>query len=149
METGEAQIIEKKSRFLAQLTPIHTEAEALTCLEQRRKKYWDATHHCYAYILQKGGLITRFSDDKEPPQTAGKPILDILLAAGIQNAILIVTRYFGGTKLGTGGLTRAYKDAAKAVIDATPIGRMLYGSEVLITVEYVFVNQVQTLLRQI
>ena len=116
-----AQIVEKKSRFIADLAHVETEDEALAFLAGIRKKYWDARHHCSAWILGRDQQIRRCSDDGEPSQTAGKPMLDVLTGAGLCDCIAVVTRYFGGTLLGTGGLVRAYSEAVKAGIDASDI----------------------------
>lgn len=102
----------KKSRFLALVTPIATEAEAQELLAQRRKTYYDARHHCYAYVLGDRNQVVRFSDDGEPSGTGGAPIREALLASGLHNCLLVVTRYFGGTLLGAGPLARAYSSAA-------------------------------------
>ena len=116
--TGEAEISEKKSRFIASVFPIQTQEEADEILTKIRKKYWDATHNCYAYQIGERNEIQRCSDDGEPQGTAGKPILDVLKGQDIKNTLIIVTRYFGGTLLGTGGLVRAYGKGAKAGIEA-------------------------------
>ena len=114
---GEAEISEKKSRFIAHIAPAQTEEEAQAFIEKIKKQYWDARHNCYAYIIGDKGQIQRFSDDGEPQGTAGKPILDIIAATGLVNCLIIVTRYFGGVLLGTGGLIRAYQASAKAGLD--------------------------------
>ena len=116
-----AEIVEKKSRFIADLAHVESEDEASDFLAGIRKKYWDARHHCSAFILGKGQELTRCNDDGEPAQTAGKPILEVMLGAGLCDSIVVVTRYFGGTLLGTGGLVRAYTEAAKAGILASDI----------------------------
>lgn len=116
--TGEAEISEKKSRFIASVFPVQTQEEADEILTKIRKKYWDATHNCYAYQIGERNEIQRCSDDGEPQGTAGKPILDVLKGQDIKNTLIIVTRYFGGTLLGTGGLVRAYGKGAKAGIEA-------------------------------
>ena len=110
-EGGQGEITEKRSRFLATLQPVTSEEEALLFIEQIKKRYWDARHNCYAYVIGDRAELCRCSDDGEPPHTAGRPMLDALLASGIRNAVVVVTRYFGGILLGTGGLTRAYRDA--------------------------------------
>lgn len=102
---------EKKSRFLGEARRIASEEEALSVLQDVRKRYYDARHHCYAYVL-KGGETVKCSDDGEPQKTAGVPILSVIQNAGITDVIVVVTRYFGGTLLGTGGLQRAYREAA-------------------------------------
>ena len=108
---GEDEIVEKKSRFIATVVPVNTEEEALEFVEKTRKKYWDARHNCFAYIIGERGQLQRCSDDGEPSQTAGKPMLDILNSYGLTDCLLVVTRYFGGVLLGTGGLVRAYTAA--------------------------------------
>ncbi len=113
-ENGEGEVIEKKSRFIAIAAPVQSEEEATAFVESIRKKYWDARHHCYAYILGEKKEIRRMSDDGEPTGTAGKPILDLIEGGDLTNTIIVVTRYFGGTLLGTGGLARAYSSAARA-----------------------------------
>lgn len=110
---GSGELVEKKSRFIGDLRPVKTEEEALAFIEQIRKKYWDARHHCFAYIIGDRGQTARCSDDGEPSQTAGKPIMDVLSGEGIHDVCAVVTRYFGGTLLGTGGLVRAYSGAVK------------------------------------
>lgn len=109
-----AELIEKKSRFIATLFHIESEEEAAEVLNRTRTKYWDARHNVYAYILRDG--TARFSDDGEPHGTAGKPVLDVLSGSGITDAIVVVTRYFGGILLGTGGLCRAYSGAAREAV---------------------------------
>ena len=109
---AEGEITEKRSRFIANVYEIHSESEALKLLEGIRKKYYDARHSCYAYVIGERNDVQRFSDDKEPQGTAGKPILDVILNNCLHNTLIIVTRYFGGILLGTGGLTRAYSSAA-------------------------------------
>lgn len=112
-EGGSGEIIEKKSRFIATVKPVSSEEEALAFIESMRKKYWDATHNCFAYVLGDRNENARCSDDGEPAQTAGRPMLDVLLGEGIHNTAVVVTRYFGGTLLGTGGLVRAYSKAVQ------------------------------------
>lgn len=120
------EITEKKSRFIGSVYEIHSEEEAARIIEQTRKQYWDARHNCYAYVLGPKDEIQRFSDDKEPSGTAGRPILDVLLGSEIHNALIIVTRYFGGVLLGTGGLVRAYTDSSLAAVAALKeAGRLL------------------------
>ena len=125
---GTAEITEKKSRFIASLRPVQSEEEALLFLEETRKKYWDARHNCYAWIIGENGEQKRCSDDGEPSQTAGRPMLDVLEGEGICNACAVVTRYFGGTLLGTGGLVRAYSGAVQAGIKSSA-GRDACGTD--------------------
>ena len=103
-----AEITEKKSRFLAQAIPVESEDAAREALEEIRKTYWDARHHVFAYRVGIQTVTERFSDDGEPARTAGLPILDVIKGANVQNTLIVVTRYFGGIKLGAGGLIRAY-----------------------------------------
>ena len=107
---------EKKSEFIGHVKPVSTEAEALAFLSEIRAKYPDATHNVYAYVLRENNTA-RYSDDREPQGTAGMPVLDVLRKSEIQDVIVVVTRYFGGTLLGTGGLVRAYTQAAKMALD--------------------------------
>jgi len=110
---GEGEITEKKSRFLAAVLPVESETEAIELIAEIKKKHWNATHNCYAFVIGERQEIQRYSDDGEPQGTAGRPILDVLLGEGIHNTAIVVTRHFGGTLLGTGGLVRAYTKAAK------------------------------------
>ena len=127
---GSAEIVEKKSRFIATAKEIHSEQEALEFLEMMRKKYWDARHNCYAYVLGKNSELQRFSDDREPQGTAGKPILEVLNGSDLRNTIIVVTRYFGGVLLGTGGLVRAYSSSASKVLtEMKEEGKILEASE--------------------
>ena len=111
---GTGEIIEKKSRFIANILPVTTEDEALAFIERMRKTYWDARHNCSAYVIGFHPELQRCSDDGEPAKTAGRPMLDVLINEGLRNTAVVVTRYFGGTLLGTGGLVRAYTEAVKA-----------------------------------
>lgn len=118
--TAAAQtMIEKKSRFTGRIWPVETEEDALRCIKETREEFWDATHNVYAYIIRGGA--TRYSDDGEPGGTAGMPVLNVLRQAEIYNVCCVVTRYFGGTLLGTGGLVRAYGKAAKLALDAAGV----------------------------
>ena len=113
LEGGTGEIVEKKSRFIATVRPVKNEEEALAFLEEMRKKYWDARHNCYAYSIGKNREFTRCSDDGEPSGTAGRPMLDVILGEDIYNVAVVVTRYFGGVLLGTGGLVRAGRTCRK------------------------------------
>ena len=110
---GTGEIVEKKSRFIATVRLVESEEEALSCLEALRKKYWDARHNCFVYIIGENQETVRCSDDGEPSGTAGRPMLDVVQGAGLRNVLVVVTRYFGGTLLGTGGLVRAYSQAVQ------------------------------------
>ena len=113
---GEGEIVEKKSRFIGQIKPVTSEEEAYTFIEEIKKKHYDARHNCFAFSVGADMPLLRFSDDGEPQGTAGKPILEVITSSGIHNICIVVTRYFGGTLLGTGGLVRAYTDASKAAL---------------------------------
>ena len=115
-EYGEDEFIEKKSRFIGRIWPVETEEEALARIQEMKKKHYDATHNCWAYIIRDGAV--RFSDDGEPGGTAGVPMLQVLQREGLFNAVCVVTRYFGGILLGAGGLVRAYTKGAKIAVDA-------------------------------
>lgn len=121
LERAQAEITEKKSRFIATVIPAGQEEEAERLLVELRKKYWDANHNVYAYRIGLGKTIERFSDDKEPVHTAGMPILSLLRKEELHNVCVVVTRYFGGTLLGTGGLVRAYSKAAQEALQKARI----------------------------
>ena len=132
---GEAEYIEKRSRFIGRVWPVESEAEALEHLKEIRTKHWDATHNVYAYILREGGAM-RYSDDGEPQGTSGMPTLTTFRSKEIQNVLCIVTRYFGGILLGTGGLVRAYSQTAKLAMAAAGIARVREWEELLIACPY-------------
>ena len=115
---GEAEYEDKRSRFIGRVKPVASETEARAFIDEMRRKYADATHNVFAYVLREGNIL-RWSDDGEPGGTAGKPIMDVLTGKGLTNVLCVVTRYFGGILLGAGGLVRAYsKSAADAVTKA-------------------------------
>lgn len=143
---GVGEIEEKKSRFIAHVAAVYSEEEALAFIEEKKKQFWDARHNCYAYILGEKGQTVRYSDDGEPSGTAGKPILEVLLGSGIRNLVVVVTRYFGGTLLGTGGLVRAYTKAAQAGLEASNICTMCCGYELMIVTDYNGIGKIQYLL---
>jgi uncharacterized YigZ family protein len=118
---AQAELVEKKSRFIANIFPVETEEEALSYIEAIKKKNYDARHNCYAYIVGPADEFVHCSDDGEPAHTAGRPMLDILKKSDIHNVCVVVTRYFGGILLGTGGLVRAYGDAVKLAIEECEI----------------------------
>jgi uncharacterized YigZ family protein len=118
---GEAELIEKKSRFIARVWPVKTEDEALDKIRQTREKHWDASHNVYAYILKECSIM-RYSDDGQPQGTSGLPVLGVFKSAGVFDVCCIVTRYFGGILLGTCGLARAYSRAASLALDQAGIG---------------------------
>lgn len=145
---GEGEIVEKKSRFIATVVPVETEEEALSFIEATRKKYWDARHNCFAYVIGERNELARCSDDGEPQGTAGKPMLDVLLGNGIHNAAVVVTRYFGGVLLGTGGLVRAYSGAVKAGIASSVIITRIQGVKLEIRTDYTGLGKIQYILGQ-
>lgn len=137
---------EKKSRFIANIAPANSEEEAVSFIETIKKKHYDARHNCPAFIIGRNRQLTRCSDDGEPSGTAGKPILEVLLGAEVTNVVVVVTRYFGGTLLGTGGLVRAYTQAVQEGLKDAGIATMRYGSEMTIGIDYTDVGKVQYLL---
>lgn len=146
LKGGEGEITEKKSRFIATVRPCESEAEAVSFIEEMKKKYWDASHNCSAFVIGSRGELTRCSDDGEPGGTAGRPMLEVLLGEGIRNTAAVVTRYFGGTLLGTGGLVRAYSQALRAGLANCSTGVMRYGSRLVIHTDYNGVGKVLHLL---
>ena len=142
---GQAEIEEKKSRFIASVRPVDSETEALNFLASTRKKYWDARHNCYASTIGKNHELQRCSDDGEPAGTAGRPMLDILLKEDIHNCIVVVTRYFGGTLLGTGGLVRAYQKAAREGLAASTVIEKRSGQKLTIRTDYNGLGKLQYL----
>lgn len=139
---GQGEIVEKKSRFIATVRRVETEQEAAAFIEEMKKKYWDARHNCSAFVIGSRGQLTRCSDDGEPSGTAGRPMLEVLLAEEIRNVAVVVTRYFGGTLLGTGGLVRAYTQAVKAGLAESVTGVMRQGLEIDLQTDYNGVGKV-------
>lgn len=134
---GEAEITEKKSRFIATVRAVHSEEEAAAFVAEMKKKYWNARHNCFAFAAGEGqDEVLRFSDDGEPQGTAGKPILDVITGQKLHNTAVVVTRYFGGILLGTGGLVRAYQAAARAGIEASTVMERKCGLRMEITTDY-------------
>ena len=145
---GCGEIVEKKSRFIGQVFHVETVQEAEEKITSVSKKYWDARHNCYAYVIGSGSEITKCSDNGEPSGTAGKPILEVINGSGITNILIVVTRYFGGVLLGTGGLVRAYTQAAQAGLGACEIGEMVYSQKLTLVLSYNMINNVQYYLGQ-
>lgn len=143
---GEGSLEEKKSRFLATLCPVESEEEALEFIAGIKKKYWDASHNCHAFVIGENNEISRCSDDGEPAQTAGRPMLDVLLGEEIHNACVVVTRYFGGVLLGTGGLVRAYSKAVQEGIRNSAVLTKRLGQTYSVTVSYSDLGKVQYIL---
>lgn len=136
---AEAELIEKKSRFIGAVYPVETEQEARACIEAVRKKHYDARHHCFCYRLASGAV--RASDDGEPQGTAGQPMLAVFDREDVQNVVCIVTRYFGGILLGAGGLTRAYAKAAKMALDAAGVAKRCVWDCIDISCSYAFLER--------
>ncbi|WP_034467648.1 YigZ family protein [Butyrivibrio proteoclasticus] len=145
---GNGEIVEKKSRFIAAVYSVENVEEAEAKIAEVSKKYWDARHNCYAFVIGENSEITRCSDNGEPSGTAGKPILEVIKGAGVTNVLVIVTRYFGGVLLGTGGLVRAYTQAAQASLADAEIGEMVFAQKLTIKVGYNMINGVQYYLEQ-
>lgn len=145
---GRGEIIEKKSRFIATVKPVKSEEEAVSFINETKKKYWDARHNCSAFVIGKRQELTRCSDDGEPAGTAGRPMLDVLLKEDIHDAAVVVTRYFGGVLLGTGGLVRAYQQATKQGLLASDIIEKQDGSILLIRTDYTGIGKLQYLFAQ-
>lgn len=145
-QSGEAEEIIEKSRFIAYCQPIQTEAEATTFIEKIKKKHWDAAHNVPVYVLGETYGIQRYSDDGEPSGTAGVPILAMLKNEGITDLVIVVTRYFGGVKLGTGGLVRAYTHTAKLGLEAALLIEKVVYSFLKVHVSYHLHGKVQNYL---
>ena len=144
---AESEFTEKRSRFIGHVWRVETEEEAKACIEQMRKKYYDARHNCFCYLLKEGNIV-RYGDDGEPQGTAGQPMLHVFEMQGVTNVCCVVTRYFGGILLGAGGLSRAYAKAAADALSAAGISRMGAYSEVLTAVSYSMYERVKQLLEQ-
>ena len=145
---GTGELTEKKSRFIATLAPVKSEEEAQAFIEQIKKQYWDARHNCTAFTIGSRHQLTRCSDDGEPAGTAGRPMLDVLLGEDIHDTCVVVTRYFGGTLLGTGGLVRAYSGAVREALKAAVILERQKGIRLGIRTDYSDVGKIQYLIGQ-
>ncbi len=144
---GQGEIVEKKSRFIAYLFPVQDENEALERIHEIKKKHYDARHNCFAYVIGNDNETERCSDDGEPSGTAGRPILDVLTGQGIHNVVAIVTRYFGGTLLGTGGLVRAYSSAVREALQNCVLLEKMDGYSLHIHTDYNDIGKLQYLVR--
>ena len=143
---GVGETIEKKSRFIATTRPVESEEEAIAFIAEMKKKYWDATHNCSAFVIGDNHQIQRCSDDGEPQGTAGRPMLDVLLGEDIHNMAVVVTRYFGGTLLGTGGLVRAYSKSVQEGIANSKILEKKTGFLLKMSTDYNGIGKIQYLL---
>ena len=143
---AQAELVEKKSRFIATVRPVSTEEEAVAFIDEMKKKYYDARHNCSAFVIGSKGELTRSSDDGEPSGTAGRPMLEVLTGSGIRNVAVVVTRYFGGVLLGTGGLVRAYSGAVKMALEQCETITRRFGVQLMIRTDYNGVGKIQYLL---
>lgn len=147
-EGGKNEIIEKKSRFIGEVWPITTEEDAIKIIEATKKKYWDARHNCSAFVIGENNEVQRYSDDGEPQGTAGKPMLSVLLNEGVHDCLVIVTRYFGGVLLGTGGLVRAYQKATQEALLNARIIEKQKGASYKVTTDYNGIGKLQYIAAQ-
>ena len=147
-EPAEAIYKERSSKFLTYAYPVESEAEIKELLDALRKQYYDATHHCYAYRLGAHGEAFRANDDGEPSGTAGKPILGQLLSANLTNCLVVVVRYFGGTKLGVSGLIQAYKESTAEVIAVSKIIEKTVDCIIKINFDYISMNGVMRVIKE-
>ncbi len=148
LEKGTAEFTIQRSRFIAQAAPAADEAAAQAFLQSVRKKYYDARHNCSAWVLGSDGSRQRSSDDGEPGGTAGMPILEVIRRRGVTNCVVTVTRYFGGIKLGAGGLTRAYSHAAAIGLDAAVFAEVQTRRRLAVTVAYPLLDPLERWCRQ-
>ncbi|MOA06069.1 IMPACT family member YigZ [compost metagenome] len=146
-KAGDKEIVIKKSRFIGHVKPVETEEDAVSFIEEIKKRHWNATHNCSAYMIGERDEIQKQSDDGEPSGTAGKPILEVIKNQGLKNIAIVVTRYFGGIMLGAGGLIRAYTDGAVAAIEAgEAITRVLH-REIYVELDYTWLGKAENELR--
>ncbi len=145
---GVGELEEKKSRFIAHVAPVTTEEEAVSFINAKKKEFWDARHNCSAFVIGPNNEITRCNDDGEPAQTAGRPMLDVLLRENIHNCVVVVTRYFGGVLLGTGGLVRAYQGAVQEGLKNCQILEPKKGFECTIDTDYNGYGKIEYVLRE-
>lgn len=144
---GSGELVEKRSRFIGYCKPVTTEDEAVEFINKIKKKHWDARHNVYAYSLREG-QIKRYSDDGEPSGTAGMPVLEVLTKSGVTDAVIVVTRYFGGVLLGTGGLVRAYSASAKLGMESAGVVTMELCSECELCCSYNQYGKLNTLIME-
>lgn len=142
---GQGEITEKKSRFIAHVHPAANEEEAIAFIGQVKKQHWEARHNCHAYVIGPHREITRCSDDGEPSGTAGRPMLEVLLGNGLSDTVVVVTRYFGGVLLGTGGLARAYSAAVREGLAHAVIAEKSEGALYELCTDYQELGKIQYL----
>jgi len=145
--TSETEIVIQRSRFIGRCFPVQEEAQALKLLDEICRRHWDARHNCYAYAIGERGEIARYSDDGEPGGTAGQPMMNVLKKQGLSNVLCVVTRYFGGILLGTGGLVRAYTQSASQAVQAAGIVRMEQCREFSLDIPYPLWGPMESALR--
>lgn len=148
LKNGEGKIIEKKSTFIGAVASVHSEQEALDFIATKKKEHYDARHNCFAYLVGDHNELMRSSDDGEPSGTAGRPMLDVLLGANVHNICVVVTRYFGGVLLGTGGLVRAYTKATEEGLKACTLLERHTGVHMSLDIDYSLLGKVQYLLNE-
>ena len=139
---SETEFVEKRSRFIGHVQPVETEEDARAFIDQMKKRYHDARHNCWCYLLREGGVV-RYSDDGEPQGTAGQPMLGVFEKEGVTNLVCVVTRYFGGILLGAGGLVRAYTRSAKDALDAAGVSVVRRWVRVLVPCSYSLFERVR------
>ena len=142
---AESEFTEKRSRFIGHISRAGSEAEARAYIEKIKKRHYDARHNCWCYIIHEGGAA-RYGDDGEPQGTAGQPMLNVLRREGVEDAVCVVTRYFGGVLLGAGGLTRAYGKSAKDALDAAGKARMALWTRLRVSVPYPLLERLTRLI---
>jgi len=147
-EGGIGEVVMKKSKFIATICPVDTEEAAIEIIENLKKKNWDATHNCSAYIIGTENPLMRCSDDGEPSKTAGRPMLDVLITHELTNLVVVVTRYFGGTLLGTGGLVKAYQSATIEGLNHSKLITKVLGLQLQITTDYNLIGKIQYYIAQ-
>ena len=146
LQFGTAILEEKKSRFIASVMPAKSEAAAVLFINSLKSKYWDASHNVYSYFINGSSTIQRYSDDGEPSGTAGVPVLEVIKRCDLQDLVVVVARYFGGTLLGAAGLIRAYSKSASLGVEAAGIIKKQLCFDISLTVEYTLFGKVQSML---
>ena len=145
---GEKSLLTRKSEFIGYANQVRSEEEAIQFIESIKKKHWNATHNCYAYMIGEHDEIQKANDDGEPSGTAGKPILEVIKKNGLKNTVIVVTRYFGGILLGTGGLIRAYGQAAVEAVQEAGIIKKTLHTVIAVTVDYTWLGKSENELSQ-
>lgn len=144
---GEREIVIERSRFITYVNRAESEEEAIAFIQQIKKQHWDATHNCSAYMVGEKDQIQKADDDGEPSGTAGKPILEVIKKRGLKDTVIVVTRYFGGIKLGAGGLIRAYGKGATNGINAAQVIERILHTRIAVTIDYTLLGRVENEVR--